>query len=396
MTDVNKDVVQLVEQIREKTEKFGSDSAEVKSLVANHGEILEKQEKSNQEIVAKMGEERKAHADLVEQVKGLEVEIARKGSAGSENHKDLPEYKALNDLMSKGFAVMSLEEKALLRSDSDTQGGYLTDAETSSEIIKKITEISPIRQLARVRSVDRKTLEMPKRETIPTAYWEGETEAGQESVSTYGTETLTAKRLTHIARYTQDLILASGFDIESEISSDAAEAFAFAEGNAFTVGNGVNKPEGFLANASIIAGASETESSGTITGDDLITLTGALKVGYNPMYGFNRTTLALLRTLKGSDGHYLWQAGLGPQQPNTIAGESYAVIQDMPSVATGALSVIYGDFMRGYQIIDRTATTVKRDDLTEAANNIVKLIFHRYVHGQVVLPEAFKALKIKA
>ena len=93
-------------------------------------------------------------------------------------------------------------------------------------------------------------------------------------------------------------------------------------------------------------------------------LTGELKVGYNPLFGFNRQTLAFLRTLKGTNGQYLWQASLGEGAPGTIAGLPYAVMQDMPSIATNALSVILGDFARGYQIIDRTGTAVIRDDYT--------------------------------
>jgi HK97 family phage major capsid protein len=71
-------------------------------------------------------------------------------------------------------------------------------------------------------------------------------------------------------------------------------------------------------------------------------------------------------------------------------------MQDMPSVAANSLSLVYADFMRGYTIIDRTGLQVIRDDVTRKKNNIIELTFHRYNHGQVVLPEAFKLLKTKA
>ncbi|MNQ83817.1 Phage capsid family protein [compost metagenome] len=197
--------------------------------------------------------------------------------------------------------------------------------------------------------------------------------------------------------YTYDQLIDSEFDMESEIMNDVAEAFAFTEGNKFTLGTGAKQPEGFLVNAAVVADARTSLVSGVITGDDVLLLAGDLKVGYNPMYAMNRQTLALLRTLKGStNDHYLWQVGLGPSQPNTLAGAPYILMQDMPAVAANSLSLAYADFQRGYTIIDRTGLQVIRDDVTRKKNNIIELTFHKYNHGQVVLPEAFKLLKTKA
>lgn len=392
-----KDVVQLVEAIREKAEKFGTDSAEFKAFQDKAEKQLEASEAKTAEIVAKSVEDRKKLEDLEGQYKDLEVEMARKSNQSGVNYKELPEYKALNILAKGGMDALNGEQKALLRTDNDVQGGYLTTTEMDNALIKAITEISPVRQVARVRSVGKKTLEMPVRKTIPTATYEGEAEAATESNSTYGNETLTCFRLTTKVRFTMDMLLDSAFDIENEVLQDVAEAFGFEEGKNFVLGDGAKKPEGFLVDPTIVADARTGETSLTVTGDDLLLMTGDLKVGYNPLFGFNRQTLAHLRTLKGSDGQYLWQAGLAPNQPNTIGGESYAVMQDMPAYnVAGNLAVIYGDFLRGYQIIDRTGTTMIRDNITEADKNIIKLIFHKYNTGQVVLPEAFKAMKIKA
>lgn len=392
-----KDVVQLVEEIRMKAENYGTDSAEFKDFSEKAEKRLEKAEEKNAEIVKEMAEERKAREEMQDHYKELEVELARKSSQSGVNYKETAEYKALNAFAKGGMSNVEMEQKDLLRSDNDVQGGYLTTAEMDNAIIRKITEISPVRQVARTRSVGKKTLEMPKRDSIPTATYEGEAQAGNESNSTYGSETLTCYRLTTTVPFTMDLLLDSNFDVENEILQDVAEAFAFAEGNKFVLGDGVKKPEGFLVDQSIVANARTSESSGTITGDDLLLMTGDLKVGYNPIFGFNRQTLAYLRTLKGSDGQYLWQAGLGANVPNTIGGESYAVMQDMPAYnVADNLAVIYGDFMRGYTIIDRTGTTMIRDEYSRKKENIVELTFHRYNTGQVVLPEAFKALKIKS
>ena len=396
MPDLDKDVKQIVDELREKAEKFGAHSAEFKAFEEKTTDTLQKQEAESQKLVKEIAEANKRSLDIEDQLKGLEVEMARKADVTGISYKKTDEYKALNLFASKGMENLAPEQKALLRSDSDTAGGYLTSSEMDNAIIKKVTEISPVRQVARVRTISKKTLEMPKREGILEASYEGETEAASDSTSNYGAETVTTFALTVNLPFTYDMILSSDFDIEAEINQDVSEAFAQKEGNKFVLGTGSKQPEGFLVNAAVVAGARETANSGTITGNDIINLTGDLKVGYKPMYGFNRQTLAFLRTLQGGDGQYLWQIGLGGGAPNQLAGEPYMVMQDIPSIAAGALSVVYADFARGYTIVDRTGLAVIRDDVTRKKNRIVEWCFHKYNTGQVTLAEAFKALKIKA
>jgi HK97 family phage major capsid protein len=280
--------------------------------------------------------------------------------------------------------------------DTGTAGGYLTTTEMDTMIIKTITEMSAVRQVARVKSTSKKTIEIPKRTGIPVATYEGEAAQGPVDQSVYGNEQLTAYRLTVTVPFTMDLLNDSSFSLENEINADVAEAFAFGEGNKFVLGTGSKQPEGFLVNADIISDTATSETSATITGDDLLLLTGELKVGYNAMYAFNRKTLAFLRTLKGSDGHYLWQASLAPNVPNTIAGEPYIQFQDMPDIAASSKSIIYGDFLRGYTITDRTGMVIIRDDVTQKRNAIIELTFHKWNTGQVVLSEAFKLLTTKS
>ena len=391
-----KEAMDIVTKIHEKIEKYGKDSAEVKEFIAKTKKTLEAQEDKNQKLVAQIAEEKNLREELGEKYDAMQVEMIRKTSGGKVDYKETEEYKALNLMAKGGLGALDSEQKALLRSDSDVDGGYLTNSEFDTEIIRKITEISAVRQQARVRTVGRKTLEMPKRDSIPTAAYEGEAVAADDSTSSYGTETVTTFRLTTSVPFTMDMLLASGFDIESEISQDVSESFAQTEGLNFVSGDGAKKPEGFLVHPDVISGARETSVSGGITAKDLILLTGDLKVGYNPMYAFNRRTLATLRTQVGGDGQFIWQSGLAAGAPNTLNGLPYLVMEDMPDIVSGNLAVMFADFRRGYTIIDRTGMTVIRDNLTRAKENIIELTFHRYNTGQVVLSEAFKALKIKA
>lgn len=391
-----KEVMSAVKELRDEMEKKSPDQEKIEKIEKS----LESFDTRNQEILAeqKASEQKTIEMEeratgLEEQLKALELEIAR-GTPGSEkNYKDTEEYKALNGFIMTGdFA--SAEHKAMLRTDSDTSGGFLVPTEMDNSITKLITEVSDIRSIARVRTIASKSLEVPIRATIPSATFEGEAEAGGDDTSTYNTETLTAFRQTFTSPITMDMLMDAAFDMESEIMQDAAEAFAKGEGANFVNGDGAKKPKGFLQDSRVTGLISST--NGAVDADDYILISGELKTGYNPVYVFNRRTLANLRTQKSTDGNFLWQPGLNGVVANTINGFPYLIADDMPDIANGSKSVAFGDFLRGYTIVDRTGLSVVRDEFTQKKKSIVEFTMNRWLTGQVVVPEAIKIITTKA
>jgi len=385
-----KDVQGALKTLRSEVEK----SAPSQEIITKCNDFLDKQEEINQKAMRDLKDAGTRETELKDRMDALEVELARAGGPGEEkDYHDMPEYKALEQMVKYGEFV-DAEQKALMRTDSDTAGGYLTTVEMDNMITKKITEISDIRSIARVRTVSAKSLEMPVRNTILTANYEGETEQGEDGASAYSNETLNTYRQTVTIPVTMDMLMDSAFNMEAEIFSDAMEAFAQGEGNAFVLGDGVKKPSGFTADARISQRTSTTPA--TIDAQDVILLTGDLKVGYNPTYVMNRSTLAFLRTLKSTTGSFLWQPGMNGPVANTINGFNYILAQDMPDIAANSLSIAFGDFQRGYTIVDRTGISIIRDDLTQKKKAIVEFTINRWNNGQVTLPEAIKLLKTKS
>ena len=378
-----------------------SDEFEKKSPNFDKIEVIEKSLKgfddANQLLLADIKGKEKLQEEFKERVDALEVELARAGAkAEGKNYKESEEYKALDVYVKEGLMGITPEHKANLRTDSDVQGGFLVQDEMDNAITKKITEISNIRSIARVRTIGAKSLSVPIRDTIPQAEYEGEAEAGGDDTSTYANETLTAFRQTVTIPITQDMLMDSAFDMESEIMQDGGESFAQGEGRAHVVGTGFKQPSGFTVDTRVVANARISGVSSTIGFDDMMNLTGDLKTGYNPVYVFNRRTLAFLRTLKGGDGHPLWQPGMNGIVVNTINGFPYLIAEDMPDIASTTIPVAFGDFARGYTIIDRTGMAVIRDEVTKKRQAIVEFTLQRWNTGQVTLPEAIKLLKVKA
>lgn len=386
------DVMTAVKELREEMEKKSPDLGKIELIE----KALETQEAKNQEFVTEVKAREKQETELKERIEVMESELARGSHQQNKDYKQSEAYKALNHFVKNGAYSLDMEQKALLRTDSDVQGGYLVMSEMDNAITKKITEISPIRSIARVRTIGSKSLSVPVRDTIPASAYEGEAELGTDDTATYQNETLTAFRQTVTIPITMDMLMDSSFNMESEMMSDGAESFAQGEGAKFVSGTGFKQPTGFLVDSRVVASARESAASGVIGFADVMNLTGDLKTGYNPVYVLNRRTLAYLRTLVGTDGHPIWMPGMNGGVTNTINGFSYIIANDMPDVASNALAIAFGDFARGYTIVDRTGMAVIRDEVTQKRKAIVEFTLQRWNTGQVVLPEAIKLLKVKA
>ena len=386
------DVVESVKTLRAEFEKHSPDFEKIAKIEAgleafeekSQGYLAEQKERDQKSLAL---EERAT--GLEDQIKALEVEVARGGNVQEKDYHDSPEYKALQGFIITG-SFDDAEQKALLRTDSDSAGGFLVPTEMDNSITKKITEVSDIRSIARVRTIAAKSLEIPVRATIPAATYEGEAEAGGDSVSTYENETLTTFRQTFTSPITMDMLMDAAFNMESEIMQDASEAFALGEGINFVNGVGHKTPKGFLQDARI--GGLTSTASGSIEADDVILISGELKTGYSPTYVFNRRTLAFLRTLKATDGNFLWQPGLNGVVANTINGFPYLIAEAMPDIASNSKSIAFGDFLRGYTIVDRTGLSVVRDEFTLKKQAIIEFTLNRWNTGQVTLPEAIKVI----
>lgn len=391
---INQNQDHVLHDLRNLVETVGGDvnklNGEQKSAYEKMNIELDKFEVKNQELSRQIALEKQERERLENEYKSLEARLCQP-SFGSDQSATV-EMKTFEDFIRKGFNGC---EKKYLRTDSFAEGGALVPQDLEREIIKKITELSPVRSLAKIKQMGFKTKEIPTRSAIITCYWEGEGESVTSSNSTYGSEFLTARKLMAEAVITREELEDAGFNMSQEVANDIAESVAQKEGFAFVNGDGVKKPEGFMQDSRV----SEINSglASTISFDNFATLEGALKTGYKAVYGFNRRTLAVIRNLKDTAGAYIWRAGnLGAGIPNNINGTPYYEMPDMPDIGAGNYPVIYGDFLKGYLIGDRVGISVIRDDVTLASSDKVKFVYRKRVAGKVQLPEAFVKLKVSA
>ena len=346
-------------------------------------------------------------------IKDLELEVARmselKPSDLKNGKKKLSgmEYEALQDYVMKGITpekVVNLITNdpiptgmKYLRTDNNSDGGFLVPDELYNQIMEEVEEINPIRPLCRKFASKVKSLNVAIRTTLPTGYYEGEAEEDQESESTYREELLTAFRLGMTSKVTWDSLHFSAFDMISQLSKDAAMGLAIKEAYSFLLGQGKKIPEGLLTNTDVVANVATTETASAVSLIDVILLAGQLKDGYlvNARYFMNQSTLYTLRTETDGAGNFLWKIG-GENMPNNIAGKPFIIMPSMATIADNSLSVGLGDFFYGYYILDAVGISLIRDDLSSKRTAMVEFTWKQWNTGQVAIAEAFKVLKTKA
>lgn len=302
-------------------------------------------------------------------------------------------------------ALPVIDTKAL-SSGSGPDGGFLVPAPHEREILRRMTMISPIRALASVQTISTSTFKKAYCTTGPQAGWVSETAARTQTNSQQIAElNFPAMELYAMPSATQTILDDAAVNIEEWISSEVETVFAEQEGAAFVTGDGVGKPLGFntpqkVPQASwswgklgyVITGAAGNFAA-SAPSDSLIDLIYALKAGYrqNATFVMNRKTQAAIRKLKMTTGEYLWQPPLTAGGRATLMTFPLVEAEDMPDIGADTTPIAFGDFARGYLIVDRIGVRVLRDPYS--AKPYILFYTTKRVGGGVQDFDAIKFLK---
>ena len=301
------------------------------------------------------------------------------------------EYRSAFDKYMR-FGAHSLvgDEARALQEGTDSEGGYLCETVLSRNLIQTLQDANIMRQICSVINTNSST-NIPVESSTGSASWTSEEAAYTESDAAFSQVSLSAYKIATIMKVSEELMQDSVFNMASYIGTNFGRRIAEAEEAAFVAGNGSGKPTGATAGAS----AGVTAASATaITSNEVLDLMYSLKRQYrrNGSWLMNDSTIKAIRQLKDSNGQYLWQPALSAGDPDTIGGRPVFASYDMPEIATGNISVLFGDFSMGYVIADRGTTSFQRLNELYSANGQVGFRAYRRVDGKVVLSEAIKKL----
>lgn len=331
------------------------------------------------------------------------------GNAGAGIDPDVAAHSAaFNKWFRKGVdaALHDLEVKAKLTTQSDPDGGYLVPEEMESTIDRVVGTVSAMRGLARVISISGSTYKKLVNQGGASSGWVGEEETRADTNSpTLREIAINTGEIYAQPLATQTMLDDARIDIAQWLGEEVSIEFAEQEGSAFVSGDGVNKPRGILAYNTVANASYAWGSLGfTVTGaaaafatsnpaDAFIDTYYSLKQQYRngASWLMSDAVMATARKFKDGDGNYIWAPPSTAAEVATILGKPVENDDNMPALGANAFPVAFGNFQRGYLIVDRFGIRVLRDPFTSKPN--VKFYTTKRVGGGVVNFEAIKLLK---
>ncbi len=274
-----------------------------------------------------------------------------------------------------------IEAKSLIVSDLTSAGFYVPPV-VQGRIIDKEFETSPMLQEAEVTSlasgntlehiVDREqfTFQLLDEITTPT-----DSDANLlQLLKIEAFESIT--RVPVSRRALQD----AGIDMSAYVAAKAGDRMGRGFNNLYVNGTGGNQPEGIL-NTPIATTDDETRAFGTlqnfVTGgatgfvaastDNIIDMVFSIKSRYeaNAKFFSNKFTMGEIRKLKDGQGNYIWQPDFTKLASSTLVGYPIVRFEDMPSLAAGTRSLLFGDMRQAYHVINRLGIMSVVDDLSD-------------------------------
>lgn len=232
---------------------------------------------------------------------------------------------------------------------SDTGGGYLVPDGFDAVLNRAELMYSGMMEVSKIITTDSgNDINYPTaNDTANKGRILGENTLVTETAVNFGTIKMGAYTFSSdIVLLSNELLQDSAINLDSLFPDLLGERIGRKANEVFTSGSGASVPRGVLTAATLgVTAASAT----AITADEaFFDLTHSVNRAYrrNARLMMNDATSKALAKLKDGDGNYLWQVSIATGKPDTIYGYPYTINDDMPDIATGAKTILFGDFSK--------------------------------------------------
>lgn len=258
------------------------------------------------------------------------------------------ERRAIAHFVRTGDEARIIEVRAGLSVGSDPDGGYFVMPALSAGMTKKLFDLTPMRQLARVETITAgDAWEEPVDFDEADATWVGEKESRPATdTPQIGKLRVPVEEIYALQPVTQRLIDDVGFDLGGWVEGKVTDKFIRSEGAAFVTGDGNKKPLGFQSYTKVSTSDATraygqlqyvpgTDAS-AVKADGLRALVWAVRAPYRPgsAWLMNSNTASAVDQLKDGQGQYLWQPSMLAGAPDTMLGYPVVISEDMPDVGS--------------------------------------------------------------
>ncbi len=310
--------------------------------------------------------------------------------------RDIPEYKDIN-------------------TGVGATGGFAVPEEIAREIHDQTRLLSPLRDLARVVQIGTSDYKELVNIHGENSAWVGE--AGARSTGTtpsFRERAPTLGTLYSYPRATEESVDDVFFNVGQLLIDVTSVEHAIAEGIAWLTGSGTNRPTGIFNTAPVVTDddASPPRSAEAIEyvpldlstpttaidPDQLLTIIYLLRASYrlNAWWAFNSSVTGVIRKLKDTQNQYLWAPGLVAGQPDRLLGYPVRTLEAMDDASTvNNLPILFGDFRRGYLIVDRVGLRITVDD-NITVPGFIQWYIRKRVGGILLDNNALKAGKFSS
>jgi HK97 family phage major capsid protein len=399
-------------------------SAEITKLIEEQGRAFEEFKRANQEAIATTSSDAKANAEklanVVAELEAAKQQIERIEARGNASLSPAQNSAARNELKEafrqwvrdgKENAVLELEKKSI-NITTAADGAVMLPREIEAEIAKTLTQISPVRSVVTTKTVSTSDYKKNVRTGLPAYRWVAEStdRSAATSAGAYAQRSPVWAGLECEPEVSNWAIQDFAYDVEADLLADITEAFAAGEGVGVVSGNGTTQIKGFLAYTTastadgtradnqlqyVATGQAAALSSYPLTAE-ILNVVKALKVGHraNAKFLFNQNVLGELMALKDSTNRPLWEPSLQANEPSLLVGYPVVICPDMPDVAANSYPIAFGDFQKGYYLVDRVGVSLLRNPYR--TSGFVRFQVEKRIGGMVVDSEAIKLIKVAA
>jgi HK97 family phage major capsid protein len=314
---------------------------------------------------------------------------------------DTKEYRAA---FSRYLSAVNTGEIRALQMDLDTAGGYtVIPQQFLAELIKTMDAVTLFRSIARVIPVtNAESLGVPAIDAdMGDVTFTTELKVGSEDTSlAFGKRELHPHPMARYILVSKKLVRTSALGIEGLVRDRLAYKCATVEENAFFNGNGVGQPLGVFVNSPLGISSTydvSTDNTATaITADGVINVKYALRSVYWPRakWIFHQSAIKNIRKLRGSDGEFLWKAGLASDRGDILLDCPVLVSEFAPSTFTTGLYVGIIGVFDYYWIADALDATIEVGNELYMLSNQNIYVIRKEIDGMPILGEAFRRVTL--
>lgn len=325
----------------------------------------------------------------------------RSHAAGGEQNADQQRKEYASTFMAYvryGQDALEPEQRQLLRTGfvsegvfaadqakgTNTLGGFTVPQDFERQLVEHQVQAGAMRQTRAtvIRTDNGQDLPVPKTTAHGTMTWTAEAAAITGDSETFGQVTLKAYKGTRMIKVSSELLTDTGVDLTGYLARAIGFTFGLGQNTAFLVGTGTTQPTGITTLSTLgVTAASAT----AIAADELVKLYYSVSPPYrrNAEWMMADLTIQAVRLLKDSQGHYLWLPGLQASETDTLLGKPVFSDPDMPALATGNKTILFGD-MSAYWIRDVGGFTLRRLEERYADNDQVGFLATARTDGNLI------------